>query len=105
MFDAAPGAAFLGPAKPAESALEAADGEEPSAEADAHTARQLSHALVMNRVGSAIAFDAALARLGLETSNLAVQMDSTKRKRRSKMKKHKLRKRRKLQRATRLKLK
>jgi hypothetical protein len=105
VFDAVSSTAFLAHAKSAESTLEGSEAEESSAEADAHTARQLSHAIVMNRVGSAIAFDAALARLGLDTTDLAVQMDSVKRKRRSKMKKHKLRKRRKLQRATRLKLK
>jgi hypothetical protein len=72
-----------------------------SAEADADAARQLARALVMNRVGATVSFDAALRRLGLDMSDgqaraeevdlsdLVVHLDSTKRKRRKKMKKHK----------------
>ncbi|KAA1469290.1 hypothetical protein DENSPDRAFT_596001 [Dentipellis sp. KUC8613] len=69
---------------------------EASPEADADAARQLSRALVMNRIGSTISFDEALARLGLDINEgrvgaegIVVDMDSTKRKRRKKMKKHK----------------
>ena len=68
-----------------------------TAEADADAARQLSRALVVNRVGNLVDWQETLARLGLEEANdslLAaetsiVNMDSTKRKRRKKMKKHK----------------
>jgi hypothetical protein len=93
VFDASPAPTLLthpseAPASTATSPLE--PSEEPSMEADAHTARELSHALVVNRVGAAVDFDAVLRRLGLETgTDLQVYLDSTKRKRRSKMKKHK----------------
>jgi hypothetical protein len=105
-----------------------------SADADAHAARQLARAIVMNRVGADISFDAALRRLGLDVSegraraedvdlsDLTIHLDSTKRKRRKKMKKHKyvyllssyhipsdwpcrLKKRRKAQRSERMRLK
>jgi hypothetical protein len=77
---------------------------EASAEADADAARQLARALMMNRVGGTIAWEATLRHLGLDVSLEEgrvstreqcekeweeIVMDSTKRKRRSKMKKHK----------------
>ncbi|KAI0291331.1 hypothetical protein B0F90DRAFT_1777963, partial [Multifurca ochricompacta] len=69
-------------------------------EADADTARLLARAQVMNTVSSSVAWEATLRRLGLnpadgreaetaELEGLAVQLDSTRRKRRKKMKKHK----------------
>jgi hypothetical protein len=84
------------------------DVQEPSPEADADTARQLARALVMSNVGSTVAWEETLKKLGLdlsagregpEISELAdygIYLDSTKRKRRSKMKKHKLKKRRRV---------
>lgn len=67
-----------------------------TAEADADAARQLSRALVMNRVGNLVNWQETLARLGVHEVDDAVSaamqevnMDSTKRKRRKKMKKHK----------------
>lgn len=77
------------------------DTPEPSPEADADAARQLARALVVNHVGASLAWEATLKRLGLdETKGRAeevslaeeefqIYMDSTKRKRRKKMKKHK----------------
>lgn len=74
------------------------DPPEASPEADADTARQLSRALVVNRVGNSVDWEAALQRLGLDVQDSAFMMDigdsgialdSTKRKRRKKMKKHK----------------
>jgi hypothetical protein len=74
---------------------------EPSPEADADVARQLARTLVMNRLGGTVSFDAALRKLGLDLSegrerveemdlsDLAIHLDSVKRKRRKKMKKHK----------------
>lgn len=68
---------------------------EASAEADADAARQLSRALVINRVGNSMNWEAALQRLGVGPVDAAgsmaegVALDSTKRKRRKKMKKHK----------------
>ncbi|KAH9945862.1 uncharacterized protein BXZ73DRAFT_95382 [Epithele typhae] len=72
------------------------------AEADAEAARQLARALVVQRVGASLDWDAALGRLGLDVDAAGraaevheaeeafqVYMDSTKRKRRKKMKKHK----------------
>ncbi|KAF8559651.1 hypothetical protein OG21DRAFT_1502888 [Imleria badia] len=84
---------------------------ESSPDADADAARQLAHALVMNRVGGAIAWQRALSRLGLgakysendmtlakESAQewVTIHADSTRRKKRKKMKKHKLKKRRRL---------
>ena len=68
-----------------------------SMEADAETARQLSRCLVINRVGNVVDWESALAKLGyrdsgipsLESQLSSISMDSTKRKRRKKMKKHK----------------
>lgn len=84
---------------------------ESSFETDADAARQLGHALVMNRVGGLVSWQNTLAKLGLggETAEgsavnakesakewVTIYADSTKRKKRKKMKKHKLRKRRRL---------
>ncbi|KII89153.1 hypothetical protein PLICRDRAFT_53618 [Plicaturopsis crispa FD-325 SS-3] len=90
---------------------------EATQEADEDAARVLARALVLNRVGGAIAWEDTLRRLGVDVDEGRVElskelekewndiyMDSTKRKRRKKMKKHKLKKRRKLTRATRLKI-
>jgi hypothetical protein len=77
------------------------DNFEGSSDADADAARQLARAIVMNRVGATVDFDAALRKLGLDVSGgrvpveemdmseLAIHLDSTKRKRKKKMKKHK----------------
>lgn len=74
---------------------------EASPEADADAARQLARAIVVNRLAANASFEAALRRLGLkdaegttrvedmDLSSFEVHMESTKRKRRSKMKKHK----------------
>ncbi|KAG2041837.1 hypothetical protein BDR03DRAFT_913656 [Suillus americanus] len=84
---------------------------ESSFETDADAARQLGHALVMNRVGGIVSWKNTLAKLGLggETAEdsavnakesaqewVTIYADSTKRKKRKKMKKHKLKKRRRL---------
>jgi len=93
---------------------------EPSIDADAEAARQLTRALTMNKAGATVSWENTLKLLGLDVAqgvdrvNLQqqfdkewrdVMMDSTKRKRRKKMKKHKLRKRRKATRSERMKLK
>jgi len=89
------------------------------ADPDAEAARQLTRALTMTRAGATISWENTLRRLGVDVElhaqavNAAewnqewedILADSTKRKRRHKMKKHKLRKRRRLTRASRLKLK
>ncbi|THU77809.1 hypothetical protein K435DRAFT_701540 [Dendrothele bispora CBS 962.96] len=77
---------------------------ESSLEGDAEAARQLTYTLTMNRAGAAAEWEATLKRLGLDVTEDAdrvglqerldkeirdVLMDSTKRKRRKKMKKHK----------------
>lgn len=77
---------------------------ESSFETDADAARQLGHALVMNRVGGIVSWQNTLAKLGLggETAEdsavnakesaqewVTIYADSTKRKKRKKMKKHK----------------
>lgn len=74
---------------------------EASPEADADAARQLARAIVVNRVGASIAWEETLKRLGLDVTSgraeevslaeaeFEMYMDSTKRKRRKKMKKHK----------------
>ncbi len=73
-------------------------------DADAETARQLNRALTMSRTGSTAAWEATLRRLGLDVSQQPdriglleqfkqdwsnVIMDSVKRKKKKKMKKHK----------------
>jgi hypothetical protein len=75
-----------------------------SMDADAAAARQLTRALTMNHAGATVAWEDTLRRLGLDMDQDAervhlqqqldrewqeVMMDSTKRKRRKKMKKHK----------------
>ncbi|KAG0705078.1 hypothetical protein DFH29DRAFT_315968 [Suillus ampliporus] len=87
------------------------DPPESSFETDADAARQLGHALVMNRVGGMVSWHNALARLGLVGESaegsavnakesaqewVTIHADSTKRKKRKKMKKHKLKKRRRV---------
>ncbi|GJJ12618.1 hypothetical protein Clacol_006861 [Clathrus columnatus] len=98
--------------------------DEYNTDADADTARQLARALAINRLGGAVNWDEALARLGDIESIIAqerlgervnmtpltewteeeMSLDSTKRKRRKKMTKHKFKKRRRLQRAERRKM-
>lgn len=77
------------------------DALDASPEADADAARQLARAMVVNRIGASLAWEDTMKRLGLDmTSGRAEEvslaeaefelyMDSTKRKRRKKMKKHK----------------
>ena len=95
------------------------DPPEATPEADADAARLLNRALVVNRLGGTVSWEETLAKLGVveERTSLAemgmgardvvdmdismmnafdAYMDSTKRKRRSKMKKHKLKKRRRV---------
>ena len=73
---------------------------ETTPEADADTARLLARTLAMNAVNSSVSWDDTLRRLGLNPAEgraaenaalegLAVKLDSTQRKRRKKMKKHK----------------
>ncbi|EIW84934.1 hypothetical protein CONPUDRAFT_141735 [Coniophora puteana RWD-64-598 SS2] len=83
---------------------------ESSVESDADTARQLAHSMVLNRVGNAMSWQETLQRLGLDSAQSAdtisakesaeewitIHADSTRRKKRTKMKKHKLKKRRRL---------
>lgn len=92
------------------------DPPESSAEADADAARQLAHALVVNRVGATMAWEHSVSRLGLSRESfvgdlisakesaqkwVGIYADSTRRKKQKKMKKHKLKKRRRLTRAAR----
>ena len=79
------------------------DHMETSPEGDAETARQLSRALAVNKAAPTVAWEKALRMLGLDVEmepervvmreqmekDWEVMMDSTKRKRRKKMKKHK----------------
>lgn len=73
-------------------------------DADAETARLLSRALTMTKAGATVSWEETLKTLGLDVAKEAeradlqqqfekdwedVRMDSTKRKRRKKMKKHK----------------
>ncbi|ETW86283.1 hypothetical protein HETIRDRAFT_415228 [Heterobasidion irregulare TC 32-1] len=109
LFDPTPAASLTGPPRsPASDADADADARaelaalddppEASLEADADAARQLARALVINSVGAAIAWDDTLRRLGIPTDQIPldpaaaaahIRADSTKRKRRKKMKKHK----------------
>ena len=86
------------PQTPPFSTLE--DPPETTPEADADTARLLARTLAMNAVSSNVSWDATLRRLGLNPSEgreaenavlqgFSVHLDSTRRKRRRKMKKHK----------------
>ncbi|KAL4077315.1 hypothetical protein V8B97DRAFT_2004188 [Scleroderma yunnanense] len=80
------------------------DPPESSQEADVDAARQLAHTLVVNRVGATISWQDTLSRLGLAQEGaitdpalikqaaqkwVNVYADSTRRKKRKKMKKHK----------------
>ncbi|KAI0780647.1 hypothetical protein BD413DRAFT_462934 [Trametes elegans] len=77
------------------------DTAEATPEADADAARQLARAMVVNRIGASLAWEDTLKRLGLDVTSgraeevslaeaeFEMYMDSTKRKRRKKMKKHK----------------
>ena len=71
------------------------DPPETTPEADADTARLLARTLAMNAVSSAVNWEATLRRLGhhpIEDAALggpSIELDSTRRKRRRKMKKHK----------------
>jgi hypothetical protein len=78
------------------------DPTEATPEADAEAARQLARALVINRVGAAITWEETLRKLGMDVDGdltgprdsiskelEEVLLDSTRRKRRKKMKKHK----------------
>ncbi|KAG6820638.1 hypothetical protein H0H93_013837 [Arthromyces matolae] len=67
---------------------------EATADADAAAARQLARAMTMNHAGAAVSWEQTLKRLGLDVEKdrvglQEVMMDSTKRKRKKKMKKHK----------------
>ncbi|TFY55704.1 hypothetical protein EVJ58_g8080 [Rhodofomes roseus] len=78
-----------------------AEPPEVSAEDDADTARQLARAMVVNRIGASMTWEQALQRLGLDVTKgraeevklaeaeFGVYLDSTKRKRRKKMRTHK----------------
>jgi len=102
LFDTSPTLA-LGPAPPrtptatatGSQAMTLEDPPETTPEADADTARLLARTLAMNAVSSAVSWEATLRRLGLNLTEDAtlegpsVELDSTKRKRRKKMKKHK----------------
>ncbi len=101
LFDAS-STLVLGPTRPQAPAAPATldNPPETTPEADADTARLLARALAMNAVSSSVGWDATLHRLGLNPAEgrtaesaalegLAVQLDSTHRKRRKKMKKHK----------------
>lgn len=84
---------------------EASGSTEPSViDADAEAARQLTRALTMAKAGATVSWEDTLKHLGLDVSKEVdrvalkkqldkdwedVLMDSTKRKRRKKMKKHK----------------
>ncbi|KZT26558.1 hypothetical protein NEOLEDRAFT_1132079 [Neolentinus lepideus HHB14362 ss-1] len=117
-FDSAPSSKLsFTPHQPEPVALDvSAEPLEASPDADADAARQLSRALVMNRVGGTISWQDTLQQLGMQLaegegrademnlSGYTISADSVKRKRRKKMKKHKLRKRRRLQRAQRIKI-
>jgi len=81
-------------------------------EREAEAARVLTRSLFVHRVGGAMAWAEQLKSWGDAQSNqvvravdeLMVRMDSTRRKRRKKMNKHKFKKRRKSQRAERRRL-
>ncbi|KIL00915.1 hypothetical protein PAXRUDRAFT_357252 [Paxillus rubicundulus Ve08.2h10] len=82
--------------------LTSEDPPESSPEADADAARQLAHTLVMNCVGGTIAWQETLSHIGLTAEKgdmtlakesaqewVGIHADSTRRKKRKKMKKHK----------------
>jgi len=109
-----PTEAFYDPPPPQETTTSTlGEASEVSADADADAARQLARALAVNRLGGWIDWEEVLAKLGdseskraaqMPISSFGVNMDSTKRKRRKKMSKHKFKKRRRLQRSARQKL-
>lgn len=102
LFDTSPMLA-LGPAPPrtptatatGSQAMTLEDPPETTPEADADTARLLARTLAMNAVSSAVSWEATLRRLGLNMiedpalGGPSIELDSTQRKRRKKMKKHK----------------
>lgn len=103
VFESTTGHFAYPPLADAEAARYGAIDEPPetSPESDADAARQLARALVSSRVGAALSWQDTLKKLGLDDSKVHaaelsqaqaeydVYMDSTKRKRRRKMKKHK----------------
>ena len=103
IFESAPSPFTFPPSVPAESVNFGSFDNPPEAspESDADAARQLARALVANRIGAAMSWEATLKRLGLDVTegraeevhqaqvDFEIYMDSTKRKRRRKMKKHK----------------
>lgn len=96
LFESAPPAPSASTSKPPASLGTIDDPPVASPEADADAARQLSRALVMNRVGNLADWEEAMGRLGLHEVKepvppvpAGISMDSVKRKRRKKMKKHK----------------
>jgi hypothetical protein len=103
VFETAPNSLPFSPLSEAEAARHGTIDESPEAlpESDADAARLLARALVSSRVGAALAWQNTLKRLGLDESpahaaevvqaqaEFDVYMDSTRRKRRKKMKKHK----------------
>ena len=70
------------------------DPPEATPETDAEAARLLGRSLVLSRVGAWADWERVLAQMGDEASGVA--LDSTKRKKRKKMKKHKLVKRKRV---------
>lgn len=78
-----------------------AEPPEPTAEDDADTARQLARAMVVHRIGASTSWEHTLQRLGVDVTKgreeeiklaeaeFQVYLDSTKRKRRKKMRTHK----------------
>jgi len=94
------------------------DPPESSQDADADAARQLVHSMVMNRVGGQVEWERTLQHLGLHDEprrdrmeaalqgleGVMVEMDSTRRKKRKKMNKHRYKKRRRATRSQRRKL-
>ncbi|KZT57035.1 hypothetical protein CALCODRAFT_496699 [Calocera cornea HHB12733] len=86
----------------------AAQSEEVDKEAEADAARLLARALVMTKLGAEKDWDDVVAQLEGRVNEYVfdevVNMDSTKRKRRKKMTKHKYKKRRRLQRSERQRL-
>ena len=100
LFDTSP-TLVLGPTRtPGVAPVTLDNPPETTPEADADTARLLARSMAMNAVISSVSWDATMRRLGLDPAEgraaesaalegLAVGLDSTQRKRRKKMKKHK----------------
>ncbi|KAG8931792.1 hypothetical protein FRC02_002146 [Tulasnella sp. 418] len=72
-------------------------------DADIHAARLLARSMVIQKIGSVMDWADVTAKLGIP-NDMVIEMDSTKRKRKKKMTKHRYKKRRKLQRAERRRL-